>query len=48
MAITKEVTTDRIQILHNTNMEGNPVVLSVREKTSIVEDGEIPAPFIGI
>ena len=40
MAITKEVTTDRVQILHNTDMEGNPVVLvSVREQVSIIEDG---------
>ena len=40
MAITKEVTTDIVQILHNTDMEGNPVVLvSVREQVSIIEDG---------
>ena len=40
MAITKEVTTDRVQIIHNTDMDGNPIVLvGVRERISIVEDG---------
>ena len=42
MSLTKEITTDRIQIINNTDMEGSPVTLvSVRQQIKILEDGSL-------
>jgi len=42
MSLTKEITTDRIQIIHNTDMEGSPITLvSVRQQIKILEDGSL-------
>lgn len=42
MSLTKEITTDRIQIIHNTDMEGAPITLvSVRQQIKILENGSL-------
>ena len=42
MSLTKEITTDRIQIIHNTDMEGAPITLvSVRQQVKILENGSL-------
>jgi len=42
MSLTKEITTDRIQIIHNTDMEGTPITLvSVRQQVKILENGSL-------
>jgi len=42
MSLTKEITTDRIQIIHNTDMDGSPITLvSVRQQIKILEDGNL-------
>lgn len=42
MSLTKEITTDRIQIIHNTDMEGAPITLvSVRQQVKVLENGSL-------
>jgi len=42
MSLTKEITTDRIQIINNTDMEGSPITLvSVRQQVKILENGSL-------
>jgi hypothetical protein len=42
MSLTKEITTDRIQIINNTDMDGTPITLvSVRQQVKILENGSL-------